>query len=87
MSLTVWEQDMILMPEQTPERDAAVQAMLPHVPFEGWTKRALRAGLRDAGLQDAEAVLLFPLGMLDLIETYFDLSDRRMAEAATGSSP
>lgn len=73
---------MDLTLERTAERDAALQGMLPHVPFDGWTKRALRAGLRDAGLQEAGALLLFPLGMLDLIEAYFDLADRRMAEAA-----
>ena len=33
-------------PERTPERDAAIEAMLPHVPFDGWTRRALRIGLR-----------------------------------------
>jgi ubiquinone biosynthesis protein COQ9 len=77
---------MSLTPERTLERDAALQGMLPHVPFDGWTKRALRAGLRDAGLQDTEALLLFPLGMLDLIEAYFDLTDRRMAEAAASVS-
>jgi ubiquinone biosynthesis protein COQ9 len=56
--------------------------MLPHVPFDGWTKRALRAGVRDAGLPADEADLLFPLGSLDMIETFCDLADRRMEEAA-----
>ena len=32
-----------------PERDAAIAAMLPHVPFDGWTRRALRMGLADIG--------------------------------------
>jgi len=32
-------------PERSPERDAAIAAMLPNVPFDGWTFRALRTGL------------------------------------------
>jgi ubiquinone biosynthesis protein COQ9 len=73
---------MIAPPERMPERDAAILAMLPHVPFDGWTKRALRAGVRDAGLPDDEADLLFPLGTVDMIETFCDLADRQMGSAA-----
>jgi ubiquinone biosynthesis protein COQ9 len=73
---------MIDPPERMPERDAAILAMLPNVPFDGWTRRALRAGLRDAGLPADEADLLFPLGTVDMIETFSDIADRRMEEAA-----
>jgi ubiquinone biosynthesis protein COQ9 len=73
---------MIAPPERLPERDAAIDGMLPNVPFDGWTKRALRAGVREAGLPDDEADLLFPLGSVDMIETFCDLADRRMEEAA-----
>ena len=52
------------------------------MPFDGWTKRALQAGVRDAGLPADEAELLFPLGTVDMIETYCDLADRRMEQAA-----
>ncbi len=73
---------MIAPPERMAERDAAIMGMLPNVPFDGWTKRALRAGVRDAGLPADEADLLFPLGTADMIETFCDLADRRMADAA-----
>jgi ubiquinone biosynthesis protein COQ9 len=73
---------MIAPPERMPERDAAILGMLPSVPFDGWTKRALRAGVRDAGMPADEADLLFPLGTVDMIETFCDLADRRMEEAA-----
>ena len=73
---------MIAPPERMPERDAAILGMLPHVAFDGWTKRALRAGVLDAGLPADEAELLFPLGTVDMIETFCDLADRRMADAA-----
>jgi ubiquinone biosynthesis protein COQ9 len=77
---------MIDPPERLPERDAAVLGMLPNVPFDGWTKRALRAGVRDAGMPADEAEMLFPLGTVDMIETFCDLADRRM-EAAAVSLP
>ncbi len=77
---------MIAPPERMPERDAAILGMLPNVPFDGWTKRALRAGVRDAGLPLDEADLLFPLGTVDMIETFCDLADRRMEEAAAALS-
>jgi len=73
---------MISPPERLPERDAAIMAMAPNVAFDGWTKRALRAGLAEAGMPADEADLLFPLGAVDMIETFFDLADRRMEEAA-----
>ncbi len=75
---------MVHAPERSPERDAATAAMLPHVPFDGWTFRALRMGLRDIGVPADEAELLFPGGTADMIEAFCDWADRGMeAEAAT----
>jgi ubiquinone biosynthesis protein COQ9 len=65
-------------PERTPERDRAIEAMLPYVAREGWTSRALRSALGDAG----EADLLFPGGTVDMIEAFSDLADRKMQEEA-----
>ena len=73
---------MIQPPERLPERDAAVEAMLAHVPFDGWTRKALRAGLADAGMPADEAELLFPGGPRDMIAAFCDLADRRMETAA-----
>jgi ubiquinone biosynthesis protein COQ9 len=75
---------MIAVPERLAERDAAILAMLPSVAFDGWTKRALRAGVAAAGMAADEADLLFPLGTVDMIETFSDLADRRMEQAAAG---
>jgi ubiquinone biosynthesis protein COQ9 len=75
---------MVHAPERSPERDAAIAAMLPHVPFDGWTVRALRLGLRDIGVSPDEAEVLFPGGAADMIEAFCDWADRAMeAEAAT----
>ncbi len=67
---------MIAPPERSPERDAAIDALLPNVAFDGWTLRSLR---RAAG---PDADLLFPGGAADMIETFCDLADRRMEAAA-----
>ena len=77
---------MITPPERSAERDAAVEAMLAHVPFDGWTKRALRQGLADIGMPEDEAEFLFPGGAMDMIETFCDLADRRMEAAAADLS-
>jgi ubiquinone biosynthesis protein COQ9 len=73
---------MIRPPERLAERDAAIDAMLPNVPFDGWTTRALRSGLATAGLPADEATILFPGGAADMIAVFCDLADRRMTEAA-----
>lgn len=73
---------MIRPPERLPDRDAAIDAMLPHVPFDGWSRRALAHGLADIGQPVDDAELLFPGGVTDMIETFCDLADRRMEQAA-----
>lgn len=67
--------------ERSEERDRAVEAALPHVPLDGWTTKALRGGLTDAGFDPADLALLFPGGTVEAIEVWCDLADRRMAEA------
>jgi ubiquinone biosynthesis protein COQ9 len=74
---------MIAVPERSPERDAAIEAMLPNVPFDGWTWRAMRNGLASIGAPVDDAELLFPGGIPDMLDLFFDLADRRMEEAAS----
>jgi ubiquinone biosynthesis protein COQ9 len=73
---------VIAPPERSVERDAALEATLPNVPFDGWTYRSLRAGLASIDVSPDEAELLFPGGGPDLIEAFCDWADRRMAAAA-----
>ena len=73
---------LFAIPERLPERDAAIEAMLPHVPFDGWTMRALRMGLADAGMPVDDAELLFPGGSADMVDTFCDLADRWMEQDA-----
>jgi ubiquinone biosynthesis protein COQ9 len=73
---------MIAPPERSAERDAAIEAMLPHVPFDGWTGRALRRALESIGMAPEDGVLLFPGGAADMVEAFCDWADRRMEDAA-----
>ncbi len=76
---------MIQPPERLPDRDAAIDAMLPHVPFDGWSRRALAQGLIDIGQPVDDAELLFPGGATDMVEVFCDVADRRMEQAAIGA--
>ena len=67
---------MTQAPERSPERDAAILALLPNIGFDGWTIAALRTA---AG---PDADLLFPGGTSDMIEAYCDLGDRWMEQGA-----
>jgi ubiquinone biosynthesis protein COQ9 len=75
---------VIAPPERSAERDAALVATLPHVPFDGWTRTALRRGLAASGGDPRDAPLLFPGGAADMIAAFCDLADRRMAAALAG---
>ncbi len=66
--------------ERSEERDRAVEAALPHVAVDGWTERALRAGLARSGFAPDDLTLLFPRGPIEAIEVWSDLVDRRMVE-------
>jgi ubiquinone biosynthesis protein COQ9 len=62
------------------EREALVAAMLPEVPFEGWSRAALRAAARRVGIPPGEALALFPGGTAELVAAFSRWADRRMLE-------
>ena len=70
-----------MTPERSPERDAALDALVAVVPFPGWTI----AALREAAGPDAD--LLFPGGPVDMVETWIDLTDRRMEPSTAERLP
>jgi ubiquinone biosynthesis protein COQ9 len=74
-------------PERSAERDATIAALLPHVPFDGWTRRSLRMGLTDIGASPDDAALVFPGGTAEMIETFCDWADRQMEAAAVTLDP
>ncbi|MBC8158603.1 MAG: COQ9 family protein [Alphaproteobacteria bacterium] len=67
------------------KREAILLATLGHVPFDGWTRRALTAGARDAGLKAIDGQRAFPAGMLSMVEYFFDFGDRQMAQSLAGA--
>ena len=66
--------------QMSDDRDAIVHAALSHVPFDGWSKKALRAGAVDAGFPAERADQLFSGGPVDAVVHFCDLADRLMLE-------
>lgn len=59
-------------------RDKILLAMLPHAAFDGWTDKALNAGVADTGLETHMAARAFPGGIADLVDHLSDWADRGM---------
>ncbi len=64
---------------------ALLDALLPHVPFDGWTQTSVRNALASIGRPRDDAVLMFPNGAGEMIESAFTLMDQRMAEEAAAA--
>lgn len=62
------------------QRAALIEAMLPDVPFDGWSRPALRAAARRVGMAPEEALALFPRGAADLVAAFSRWADRRMLD-------
>jgi ubiquinone biosynthesis protein COQ9 len=58
-------------------RETLLLATLPHVPFDGWSQKALGAGAREAGIDPALAASAFPGGTTEMIEFFNQWADRR----------
>lgn len=67
--------------ERDEARERLMLAALPHVPFDGWTDAALRAGGKDIGAPQADAARLFPGGGVEAIALFSVWADGRMVEA------
>ena len=66
------------------QRDRLLEAALMHVPFEGWSRRALFAGAADLGLEPGVARRLFPRAGDDMLAHLERWADRQMHEAMRG---
>ncbi|MBY0429606.1 MAG: COQ9 family protein, partial [Rhodospirillales bacterium] len=60
------------------KRDELLLAALAHVPFEGWSNKALRLAAADLAWDATMPERLFPGGAADAVEHYSDYADRRM---------
>lgn len=57
-----------------------LEALLPDVPFDGWTEKGMRIAARRAGLDESLVDLVFPGGVLDCIRFFIEEGDRKMVE-------
>ncbi|MCR9221378.1 MAG: COQ9 family protein [Alphaproteobacteria bacterium] len=67
-------------------RDRLIEAVLLHVPFDGWSKTALMRAAEECDIPHATAEALFPAGARDLVNWHSRWADRRMS-AALAESP
>lgn len=73
-------------PSRESQRNRLLEAALVHVPFEGWSRRALYAGAADIGSDASVAKRLFPRGGDDLLAHLDNWADRRMMERVDQSA-
>src|SRR6516165_3499464 len=62
------------------QRAALIEAMLPNVPFDGWSRPALRAAARRIGMPADEALALFPNGAAELVACFSRWADQRLLD-------
>ena len=62
------------------QRAALIEAVFPHVPFDGWSRPAVRAAARHIGMPADEALALFPNGAADLVANFSLWADLRMLD-------
>lgn len=56
-------------------RDSILDALLPHVAFDGWTEKALAEAASRLGLEEAQARMAFPRGIADAITHFSHRAD------------
>lgn len=58
-----------------------IAAVLPIVPFEGWTMAALGEAAQKSGYRKTDVIRVFPGGAIDAVDMLSRLGDKRMLEA------
>lgn len=61
-------------------RDRLIVAALDHVPFDGWSDKALRHAAQDCGLDSQAPERAFPHGVSSAVRHFTQLGDRMMIE-------
>jgi ubiquinone biosynthesis protein COQ9 len=69
------------------DRFRLIEAMLPDVAFDGWSRAALRAAARQLAMPAEEALALFPGGAPDLVAGFCRWADRRMLDQFEATPP
>ncbi len=63
------------LPPSSALRARWLDALLPLVPFDGWTEAAAQDAAETAGLDAGERALAAPNGVADLVEAFFDAAE------------
>lgn len=71
---------MTAMP-MDPAKRALLDAILPHVAFDGWAETAFNAAVAETGMNPAHARTLCPRGAVDLAVAFHVAGDEAMAAA------
>ena len=58
-----------------------IEAILNHVPFDGWSEASLKLAAADCGVGETELITLFPAGVADAIAAYGAYADEKMKAA------
>lgn len=67
-------------PSREEQRGRLLEAALIHIPFEGWSRRALHLGAADIGLDTSAVKCLFPRGGDDLLVHLDVWADRQLVD-------
>ena len=58
-----------------------IEAVMNHIPFDGWSEASLKMAAADCGVSEAELTTLFPAGIADAIAAYGAWADEKMKAA------
>jgi ubiquinone biosynthesis protein COQ9 len=64
-----------------PAKRRLIEAILPHVAFDGWAESAFNAAVAETGMNPAHARTLCPRGAVDLAVAFHEAGDEAMAAA------
>jgi len=67
------------------DRRAFLDVLLDHVPFDGWTGKAMAAAAADAALDPSFSQRAFPRGPIDAIDFFNEVADEAMVDALQAS--
>lgn len=65
-----------MRPEPNADADRFIEALVPNIPFDGWSRDAVTMAAEETGLSMIEVDGLFPLGIPQMVEVYLDKRDR-----------
>jgi ubiquinone biosynthesis protein COQ9 len=66
------------LPPSSALRARWLDALLPQIPFDGWTEQAAKSAAEAAGLDAGEQALAAPNGVADLVEAFFDAAEDKV---------